>query len=430
VTTTGPLEPELGVRHVAAMPARAAQLAALDRRLKSGVSAERPLGVLVVRILRQREFNLLFGYEFGLHLVIEAMARLRAVLRPVDHVELVGDGEFVVVLPDLVSPNHALLAALRVVRAFREPLPVQGHGMFATVKVGAAVAPLHGDNADTLCRSADIAYGEAQVCGTHAALFDPDGHRPLVTFGQLRAALESGRLVAHLQPIWDLRTRRIVGAESLARWQSDILGAVSPEIFVPLAEQTGLIGDLTRWSLTATLRHAGQARLHERGMRFSVNLSPRVFLEQSFGDQMLAALRIWDVPPETITLEVTEGAVMEDPEHSAQVLQRMSAEGMHVSIDDFGTGYSSFAYLRQFPANEIKIDRSFVRDIVTDERSARLVVSMIELAHRLDMRVVAEGVEDDATLTALTGMGCDLAQGFHLGRPRPAEEFVAGLSEP
>jgi EAL domain-containing protein (putative c-di-GMP-specific phosphodiesterase class I) len=243
----------------------------------------------------------------------------------------------------------------------------------------------------------------------------------------LRAALDNGRILAHLQPIWDLRTRRVVGAESLARWHCADLGVVSPDVFVPLAEQTGLIGELTRWSVNATLRHAGEARLGERGMRFSINLSPRVFLEHSFGDQLLAALRLWDVPPEALTLEVTEGAVMEDPENGAEVLHRMSAAGMSISIDDFGTGYSSFAYLRQFPADEVKIDRAFIREVVDQPRSAHLVGSMIELAHRLGMRVVAEGVEDEATLEVLTGLGCDLAQGFHLGRPQPAADFVAGL---
>jgi diguanylate cyclase (GGDEF)-like protein len=409
---------------------RADQLEQLDARLRDGVAAAGPRGLLVVRILRQREFNILFGYGFGQRLVDEAAARLRAVLRPVDVVDVVGEGEFVVTLPGLVSPNHALLAAHRVVRAFREPLPVEGHGMFATINVGVAVAPQHADSADALCRCADIAYGEAQSNGSHAAMFDPQGHRPHVTFGQLRAALDNGRLVAHLQPIVELRSRRVVGAESLARWHCDALGTVSPDVFVPLAEQTGLIGELTRWSMNATLRHAGAVRLGELGMRFSLNLSPRVFLEHSFGDQLLSALRLWDVPPEAITLEVTEGAVMEDPEHSAEVLHRMSQAGMSISIDDFGTGYSSFSYLRQFPADEVKIDRSFIRDIVHDARSAELVRSMIELAHRLRMRVVAEGVEDEPTVELLLDMGCDLAQGFHLGRPQLAEDFIAHLRTP
>jgi diguanylate cyclase len=406
---------------------RVESLAALDADLAAANAHGGLYGVLVVRILRQREFNLLFGYGFGQRLIDAASVRLREVLRPVDRIDALGEGEFVLGLPDLLSPNHALLAANRVVRAFRDPLTVDGRAMFAGVHVGAAVGPMHGADADALCRSADIAYGTAHRHGAPAALYDPQTDHPHVSYGQLRAALDNGRILAHLQPIWDLRTRRVVGAESLARWHCADLGVVSPDVFVPLAEQTGLIGELTRWSVNATLRHAGEARLGERGMRFSINLSPRVFLEHSFGDQLLAALRLWDVPPEALTLEVTEGAVMEDPENGAEVLHRMSAAGMSISIDDFGTGYSSFAYLRQFPADEVKIDRAFIREVVDQPRSAHLVGSMIELAHRLGMRVVAEGVEDEATLEVLTCLGCDLAQGFHLGRPQPAADFVAGL---
>jgi diguanylate cyclase len=406
---------------------RAEQLAALDECIARCATRGRPIGVMLIRILRLREVNVLFGYAFGQHLVDQASARLAALLRPVDQVLSLGEGEFVVCLPDLLSVNHALLAANRVVRAFREPLPVEGHGMFASVNVGVAVGPLHGTSADALCRSAEVAFSEAQRSGSHAALFDPQDHRAQVSFGQLRAALDLGRLMAHLQPIFDLRDGRIVGAESLARWECESLGPVSPDVFVPLAEQTGLIGDLTRWSLNATLRHAAEARLPERGVRVSINLSPRVFLERGFGDELLGALRVWDVAPAAVTLEVTEGAVMEDPDHSAEVLHRMSAAGMSISIDDFGTGYSSFAYLRQFPADEVKIDKSFIREIVHDERSAQLVRSMIDLAHRLQMRVVAEGVEDEATVTALVEMECDMAQGFHLGRPQPAADFVAVL---
>lgn len=406
---------------------RVVQLAELDACIERCAAHSRPIGVMVVRILRLREVNILFGYAFGQRMMEQAASRLAAVLRPADRVLVAGEGEFIVCLPDLLSVNHALLAANRVIRAFREPLPVDGHGMFASAIAGVAVGPLHGASADTLCRAAEIAYGEAQRTGSHAALFDPLDHRAQISFGQLRAALDLGRLTAHLQPIFDLRDGRIVGAESLARWDCESIGPVSPDVFVPLAEQTGLIGDLTRWSVNATLRHAGEARLGERGMRFAINLSPRVFLERAFGDELLGALRMWDVAPGTVTLEVTEGAVMEDPEHSAEVLHRMSAAGMNISIDDFGTGFSSFAYLRQFPADEVKIDKSFIREIVHDERTSQLVRSMIDLAHRLRMRVVAEGVEDEATVAALVGMDCDLAQGFHLGRPQPAADFIAAL---
>jgi EAL domain-containing protein (putative c-di-GMP-specific phosphodiesterase class I) len=338
-----------------------------------------------------------------------------------------GEAEFVLILPELLSPNHAVLAAHRVVREFQRPLMVDDHGMLAAVAVGIALAPDHGTSADALCRRADIAFGEARRNGEHVAMFTPREQLFDIPYGELRTALETGQLQVHMQPIVDLRNDRVVGAESLARWASTGLGNIAPDVFVPLAERTGLIGELTRWSIYTTLRHTALARFAERGMHVAINLSPRVFLDHSFAEQLISALKIWDVPASSVVLEVTEGAMMEDPTLSADVLRTLRDAGTGIAIDDFGSGYSTFAYLRRFPAQEVKIDQSFIAEIARDPRSAQLVRSMIELAHRLDMRVVAEGVEDSETLQLLREMDCDRAQGFHLGRPLPAEDFILSL---
>ena len=411
------------------MPNRLQAVEALDAQLQQVLLPGAQVGVLLVRLLRIRELNILFGYELGQRLIETAGATIAAALRPVDLVMRAGENEFVLLLPDLLSPNHALLAAHRVVRAFQRPLDVDGQGMLATVAVGVALAPDHGASADALCRRADIAFGEARRNGQHVAMYDPREQLLDVPYGTLRRALEQGQLQVHLQPIYDLHHDRIIGAESLARWSSPGLGTIRPDVFVPLAERTGLIGEMTRWSINVTLRHTALARLGERGMHVSINVSPRVFLDHSFGEQMIAALRMWDVPPAAVVLEVTEGAMMEDPEHSAEVLGALRDAGLSISIDDFGTGYSSFTYLRKFPANEVKIDQSFVFELTREPRTAQLVSSMIDLAHRLDMRVVAEGVEDAATLEALRAMGCDFVQGFHIGRAEPAEAFIARLDQ-
>ena len=204
-------------------------------------------------------------------------------------------------------------------------------------------------------------------------------------------------------------------------------GAISPTDFVLLAEQTGLIESLTRWSVNTTLRHAAAARARGQRLRFAINLSPRVFHEPGLVEQFRNAVAIWDVPATDIVLEVTESSVMEDPSLSAIVLGQLRDHGFGISIDDFGIGYSSFAYLKRFPATELKIDQEFVLDIGGNARSARLVHSMIDLAHHLDLVAVAEGVEDEATLARLRDMGCDLAQGFLFGRPQPAAEFLSLL---
>jgi diguanylate cyclase (GGDEF)-like protein len=409
------------------MGTRATALAVLDDRIALCLEQQSILGVLTIRLLRLREFNILFGYELGQRLTEVAQRAIRKVLRPVDTVEQVGDSEFLVCLPDLISNNHALLAAHRVVRVFNEPLMVDGNAMLATVAVGAAVCPEHGSNADLLCRRADIAFGEARRSGNHAVLYQPREEQLDIPYGALRSALDQGQLRLHLQPIVDPATGRIAGAEALTRWDSPELGSISPDIFVPLAERTGLISDLTRWCINATLRHAAEANLAERGLQLSINLSPRVFLDHSFPDQVIAALKLWGVPPQTLMLEVTESAMMEDAVEAIGMLQRMREAGMQIAIDDFGTGYASFSYLRRLPVDEVKLDRSFVTDIGDDPRGAQLVRSMIELAHSLGIRVVAEGVENDATLALLAQMKCDLAQGFRLGRPIPAADFIAAL---
>jgi diguanylate cyclase (GGDEF)-like protein len=400
----------------------------LDARIDLHLQDNKSLGVLLVRLLRVRELQILFGYALGIRLVETAIETITAVLRPQDEIVQLGENEFVLLLPDLLSPNHAVLAAHRVVRTFQRPVPVDGHGILATVAVGIALAPDHGNTADALCRRADIAFGEARRSGDSVALYTPVEQLLDVPYGELRHALEQGQLDVHLQPILDLRNDRVIGAESLARWTSPGLGAIRPDIFVPVAERTGLIGEMTRWSVNVTLRHTAIGQFAGRGMHVSINLSPRVFLDHSFADQMLSALKIWDVPPQAVVLEVTEGAMMEDPVHSASVLRTLREQGISIAVDDFGTGYSSFSYLRKFPANEVKIDQTFIMEMSSDPRTAQLVRSMIELAHRLDMRVVAEGVEDQETLDLLRGMDCDFAQGFHIGRPQPAEQFIESLA--
>ena len=401
-------------------------------KLLSGFIAQREvagdvLGVLLIKVPRVREFNLLFGYLAGERMLHGCHRLIESAVRAVDVVLKVGEAEFAVLLPGLMSRNHALLAANRLVRAFQGPVPTNSGRVQVAAVIGVTVCPDHGTSPEDLCRRADVACSLAARTIERFAIYTPAEGEGEIPYEDLREALDRGRLELYLQPIWDLRTGLVVGAESLARWKSPRLGWVSPTAFVAVAEQTGLITELTRWSLNATLRHGAVARLAERNMRLSVNLSPVVFLEPGFTEHVLSLLRLWEVPGNAITFEVTENAIMENLGRSASVLERLSAEGLNIAIDDFGTGYSSFSYLKQFRASELKIDQSFVCDVLADTRSAQLVRSMIDLAHNLDMKVCAEGVEDQPTLDALTNMDCDFAQGFHLRRPQPADDFVSSL---
>lgn len=403
---------------------RADVLRELEAERVRAAEAREHFAFLLLRVQRHREEHQLFGD----YLSMAARTRIRAALRPQDRILPVGDNTFALILPNLRDSGHALLAANRLVRAFREPLLVGERLQQALPTIGITMYPEHGEQAEILCHAAEQAFAQALTSRDRYQLFQPERARSEPPYVDLREAIVNNRLEVFLQPLWDIGAHGVVGAESLARWHSDVHGAISPTDFVLLAEQTGLIESLTRWSVNTTLRHAAAARARGQDLRFSINLSPRVFHEPGLVEQFQNAVAIWDVPAEHIVLEVTESSVMEDPSLSAIVLGQLRDHGFGISIDDFGIGYSSFAYLKRFPATELKIDQEFVLDIDRNPRSARLVHSMIDLAHHLDLVAVAEGVEDEATLSRLRDMGCDLAQGFLFGRPQPAADFVAALA--
>lgn len=382
------------------------------------------IGVMLVRIQRLQEFRLVHGYRASDAVGAAAFARLRDVLRPQDELMQVAENEFIALLPDLRNAGHAMLAGTRVVRAFESPLLFERHAVMTPVAVGISLAPEHGDDATVLLRRAEIALRDAKRLSERCALFSPGTERTTVPYESLHDALRENRLEAHFEPILDLRANAVCGYESLARWTESNGASIRPDVFIRLAEDTGLIVELTRWSLNTTLRHAAGIRALDAALRFSVNVSPRVFAQRDIVEQITSALGVWSVPADAVTLEVTESALMEDPVTSLAMLHTLRQAGFGIAIDDFGAGYSSLAYLKQFPATELKIDRSFVADMRHDVRSARVVRAIIDLGHQLDLRVVAEGVEDMETLEVLRALGCDRAQGYHIGRSTPASRII------
>jgi len=383
------------------------------------------LGVMLLRIRRFREFNIHFGYESGDHLAAAVRELSRRALRPVDEIIQIGVCDFAILLPGLRNPDLATLAAGRLIRLFQEPVALDQRSVMVSLAIGVALAPEHGTTPDKLFRCAERAFALAVRSIDRYAVFALADGEVEIPHDDLHEAIVNNRLELYLQPLWDLRQDRLAGVESLARWNSPRWGAVEPSVFIPLAEQTGLITPLTRWSLNNSLHVCAEAQRAGLTLPFSINLSPRVFPERGIVEQILGALRIWDIAPESIVLEVTETAVMDDPALSARLLQRLRNEGLRIAIDDFGIGHSTFAYLQHIPATELKIDKSFVIDMHRDERTRQLVHSMIELAQNLGLEVVAEGVEDGATLQRLREFGCDYAQGYFIGRPQPAGEFLA-----
>ena len=403
-------------------------LGALREHVAQTADADGALALMVVRMHDLRSITLRFGYDRGDQAEAAALALIQRSLRPIDRCFRNGEGSFLVALPGVRNGNHALLAATRLVRAFETPLAGAETHWHGPVVMGVAVSTQPDMALELLCRQAELAHDEAQRRGERFALYEASGTQVEIFYGELREAIESNRLHVHFQPVWDLQRQRVAGVESLARWTSPRHGEVSPANFIPFAEQSDLISTLTRWSVNATLRHASAIdRAHP--LSFAINFSPRVFGESGVVEQLLGALNIWGVAPTAVVAEITETALVNDLELSVRVMRRMRDHGIRIAIDDFGTGYASFAYLRKFPATELKIDKSLVAGICDDSRSAKLVRAMVDMAHHLDLVAIAEGIEDQATSDLLAQMGCDFGQGYHLGRPEPAADFVARFAQ-
>lgn len=401
------------------MLARASLFAAIDDALAGAHDGQ--VGVLMVRTQRLRELERMHGYASAEDVCEQMRALVGASIRPVDALFQVAECDFAVVLPGLRNRNHAALAAAKIARILQEPLVVDGRRVMVSSAVGGAVSPGDGTQAELLCRNADHACTAAADTAERFMLHASQGEATPITYADLHDAIANNKLSMVLQPVYALAGKPVPRAEALSRWVHPALGSVSPETFIEVAEQTGLAGDFTRWSLNTALRHASESRAAGSGLLLSVNVQVGALAEPGFVEQLQAMLRFWNVPADSLVVEMTETALMADLAYGERQLRRLRDLGFGVAIDDFGIGYSSMSYLRRLPATELKIDRSFVMDMGSDPRVARLVVSMVELAHHLGLETVAEGVEDASTLAQLRAMGCDYAQGYYLARPEPVE---------
>ena len=384
-----------------------------------------PLALLLLDLDRFKEVNDTLGHHHGDLLLRHVAERLCATLRDSDTVARLGGDEFAVLLP-ATDHRGAHAAAEKIAAALALPFDVEDLPLHVGVSIGIALAPAHGEDAETLLRHADVAMYVAKREGETWAVYAPerDAYTPdrLALTADLRRAIADGDLLLHYQPKVDLVTKRITGVEALVRWTHPTRGPIPPDGFIPLAEHTGLIAPLTRWVLEAALLQAGHWRRAGLHLDMAINLSMVDLRDLGLPDTLERLLRAHAVPPTSVRLEVTESALMTDPACTQAVLVRLAALGVGLSVDDYGTGYSSLAYLKRLPVDELKIDRSFVRQMAEDAADAAIVSSTIGLGHALGLRVVAEGVEDHATWTLLADAGCDTAQGYYLARPLPAAD--------
>jgi len=396
-------------------------------RMADGATGTVP--VLLIVLDRFTEINDTLGHRVGDELLCAVAARMTKVVGAHGLVARLGGDSFGVVMQD---ESHCREEALGCATTLRGELAAPFELSDVTVSIdpliGVAVGPGDGTDAEELLQRADVAVSVARERPGRVARYTgrmpSDGALTPHLLTELGAALQAGDVVVHYQPQVQVATGRVIGVEALVRWQHPVHGLLPPASFIPAAERTGLIRPLTLYVLNRALDQAAQWRAAGRDLSVAVNLSVRDLLDPQFVADVRDAVLLHGVGGQGLELEITETMAMVDPQRSLAVLEALSAMGVMLSVDDYGTGYSSLAYLQRLPVRRLKIDRSFVMGMVEDEASAAIVRSTIELARNLGMTVVAEGVEDDATLLALRAMGCDTAQGFGLGRPVPGADVL------
>jgi diguanylate cyclase (GGDEF)-like protein len=390
------------------------------------------VGLFLLDLDRFKDVNDTLGHHVGDELLTHVGARLASVLRPEDTVARLGGDEFGVLLPVVKGPAAAEEVADRIRAALTQPFVLHDVALDLEASIGIALYPAHAADADALMQRADVAMYHAKETRSGIETYDsdrdPHSTQRLSLFGQLRRAIEDGELVLHYQPKVDLGTGEVSGVEALVRWQHPERGLLSPDTFVPLAEQTGLMKSLTANVLEQALRQTAAWVDGGLRVRMAVNVSARDLHDDTFCARVHEALERTGVPASFLELELTERVVMADPQRAMENLTALSRLGVRLSLDDFGTGYSSLAYLRRLPVTEIKIDKSFVLRMDVDDEDATIVRSTIELAHGLGLRVIAEGVETAETWQRLADLGCDAAQGYFLSRPHPAAVVTDWLS--
>lgn len=381
-----------------------------------------------------KRINDSLGHASGDALLRAVAGRIAAQLRDCDTAARMGGDDFVIVLPDLADAQQAAMVAHRILQDIARPLQLQEHELTLSASIGLSLFPQDGANYETLLRNADAAMYRAKESGRNTLCFytadlNTQALQKLELEARLRRALERGELRLHYQPLMHLTTEAVNDVEALVRWQTQEGTLVSPADFIPLAEETGLIVPIGQWVLETACQQVRQWQTQGLELRVAVNLSARQFQDEGLVESVRQALRQAGLEGRQLKLEITESVVMHNAERATQTLAELKALGVGVAVDDFGTGYSSLAYLRRFPIDQLKIDRSFVQDATVHPDSAAIVHSIIGLARNLRMQTVAEGVETPEQRAFLLAAGCDLLQGYLFSRPLPAQDLYDKLMQ-
>ena len=382
--------------------------------------------VMIMDLDRFKEINDTLGHHHG-DLVLQEMGnRLQPLLRETDTIARLGGDEFAVLLPHVDAPSMTLQVAEKIQKALEKPFYIQGLALDVDASVGISLFPAHGKDIHALLRRADIAMYAAKQTGTGKQIYteEIDDHNPdkLGLGGDLRNAIERNELLLHFQPVIGLKTDTVRNVEVLVRWNHPQKGVLPPGEFIAIAERGGLIGPLTLSVLNSALRQCHHWDLEGLKVNAAVNLSVRNLLDPRFPSQVDRLLKKWKIDPIRLELEITESSIMADPQRAMEVLTALHQLGVRLAVDDFGTGYSSLSSLKRLPIDAVKIDKTFIQNMQTDENDLLIVQSIIDLAHNLGLEVVAEGVENVEVADMLKLLDCDFVQGWHKGRPVPATE--------
>jgi diguanylate cyclase (GGDEF)-like protein/PAS domain S-box-containing protein len=404
----------------------------LDEAIERAKRDGRDFSLLLIDLDHFKELNDTLGHQAGDELLRELPPRLLAEV-PEQLVARLGGDEFAVLLEGDGSAADAEAVADRLKAAIEQPFRYQGLTLLVRASIGIAAFPAHAEDAESLLRSADVAMYSAKRhragWEVYTASRDVHSKERLGLIGELPAAIAGGQLVVHYQPKVDLRTASVSSVEALVRWQHPERGLLGPAAFIPLAEQTGQMRALTQHVLERALEQHVRWRAEGHALPVAVNLSAQNLLDAVLPADVEAALARWDVQPAQLTLEITETIIGADPVRVGEILAELRALGVMLSLDDFGHGSSSLSYLRRLPVDELKIDKSFVLAMADDPQAAAIVRTIVQLAHDLGMRAVAEGIETPGSCRQLVDFGCDEGQGFLLGRPMPADEVLGAVAK-
>jgi diguanylate cyclase (GGDEF)-like protein len=402
-----------------------------DERLSQANPSDR-IALMLIDLNDFKEVNDSLGHHAGDELLRETARRLAARAHESDLLVRLGGDEFAILFR-LRADEDRDQSALRILDRVSQPVVIEGARRKVAATAGMAESLGSECSMSELLRRADVAMYAAKAEGAHMRFHDPkldeDNRSRLETIQDLDAAIVHGQFLLHYQPVMNVASGKIVSAEALVRWQHPTRGLLYPDTFLPHVEQSGLMGAITRIVVRAAIEQIAAWRAEGMPIAVAVNLSASDLLDEHLADRIMALLAEHDVPVDELELEITESVLMTEPERARDVIDRLRRLGLRVAVDDYGTGYSALAYLRDLAIDELKIDRSFIDGMADDGRSAAIVRSTIELAHALDLEVVAEGVEHEEVLTMLADFGCDFAQGYHFSRPLPAADFAAFVAD-